>query len=68
MKRFKVTLTTTTTTGDTMLPKITEKEARAFIADASNAERFPILHQTVTAWLSTKYTGSPCYNIKWNKH
>jgi hypothetical protein len=50
-----------------MLPKITEKEARAFIADASNAERFPVLHQTVTAWLATKYTGLPCYNIKWNK-
>ena len=50
-----------------MLPKITEKEARAFIKDASNAVKYPVIHQTITAWLDTKYTGSPCYNIKFNK-
>ena len=50
----------------TQLPKITEKEARAFIKDATNAVNYPIIYRTLSAWLETKYTGSPCYNIKWN--
>lgn len=51
----------------TMLPKITEKEARAFVADEHNAVNYPVIHLTIWAWLATKNTGSPCYNIEWDK-
>jgi hypothetical protein len=50
----------------TMLAKITEKEARAFVGNTYNKLEYPLLHATITAWLETKHTSAPCYNIKWN--